>query len=217
MTHTDPNAITTTDCVFNTILDFLLPFFLVGARGNQDVATAAIRELIDTYNAGNPMELDLVGRIIGFSIASLDNLRLSMTAGLSDTKVLRYRCNAITLCRSSNTARTMLEATQAGRPVRQATPRPTVAAAPPAPKPVPVVQAPKPAPQAQAPVIPQLPNGGISKFPMDIEAMKRDARIKMAAFSKSGAAAPIAILDPAAAIRAAVRAAVTSERRVASA
>jgi hypothetical protein len=51
-----------------------------------------------------PTELDLVGRIIGFSVAAMDNLRLSMASDLSATKILRYRSNAVTLCRSSDQA-----------------------------------------------------------------------------------------------------------------
>jgi hypothetical protein len=187
MTQTEPNV---SDCIFNTIVGFLVPFFLAGAGGNQEIAKAAIRELVDAYSAGTPRELDLAGRVVGFSIVALDNLRLSMTPGLSDTKLLRYRCNAVTLSRSSETARKMLDALQAGQEVKREVPRPSVAAAPPAPKPV---------VPASASAVPKLPNGGVSEFPMDIETMKRDARIMMAAFSKNGATQSP---DPHAAIRA---------------
>ncbi|MDR3534314.1 MAG: hypothetical protein P4L90_27600 [Rhodopila sp.] len=209
MTQTDPNA-PTTECIFSTIVGFMLPFFLAGAGGDEGVAKAAIRELIDAYNASTPTELDLAGRVIGFSIAAMDNLRLSMAPGLSDTKVLRYRCNAVTLSRASDQARKMLEALQAGREVKREIPRPSVAAAPPAPK---------PAPPVNVPAAPRLPNGGVSEFPMDIETMKRDARVMMAVFSKNGAqgsASPM-IPDPAAAVGAAARAAVGSARRASAA
>src|SRR3954454_17071271 len=116
MTQTSP---TTTDCLFDTLLGFLLPFFLAGAGGSQQVASAAIRELIQAYNASSVTELDLAGRIVGFSVVSMDNLLLSMKPGLSDSLVLRYRCNAVTLSRSADQARTMLEALQAGRPVER--------------------------------------------------------------------------------------------------
>src|SRR5580698_7394182 len=101
------------DCVFDTILGFLLPFLLVSAGGNPAVARSAIRTLVDAYGASNATELDLVGRIVGFAIAGLDNLRLSMAPGLSDTKILRYRSNAVTLTRASDQARKMLETAQA--------------------------------------------------------------------------------------------------------
>jgi hypothetical protein len=53
------------DCLFETILGVLLPFFIVGAGGNADIARAAVRELIDACNASTPTELDLVGGRFG--------------------------------------------------------------------------------------------------------------------------------------------------------
>ena len=195
-----------TDCIRATILGFMLPFFLAGAGGNQQIATAAIRELINSYNASTPTELDLVGRIIGFSIAAMDNLRLSMTPGLSDTKLLRYRGNAATLSRSSDTSRKILDALQAGREVTCDVPRPSIAAAPAATKPVtPVTALPTP----------HKPTVGGSEFPADIEAMKRDARTMMAAFSKTGVQETVwpLIPDTATMVRAAARAAVAAALR----
>jgi hypothetical protein len=194
MTHSEPAASepTTADCLFGTIMGFLLPFFLAAAGGNPQIAKAAIKELIEAYNAATPTELDLVGRIIGFSTVAMDNLRLSMIPGLSDTKILRYRSNAATLSRSSDNARTMLEALQAGRTVKRDVPRPSV------------VPAPRPLPQTR---LPMQPADQISDMAMDLETMKRDARIMIAAFSKTGSAAP---LNPPTMVRAAARAAVSS-------
>ena len=121
------------DCILGNILGFMLPFFLVSAGGNTGQARAAIKELIDGYHASTPAELDLVGRIIGFSIAAMDNLRLSMAPDLSATKVLRYRCNAATLSRSSDQALKILEAVQARQEQSRKIPRPSVAAASPPP------------------------------------------------------------------------------------
>jgi hypothetical protein len=122
-----------------------------------------------------------------------------MMPNLSDTKVLRYRCNAVTLSRSSDQALKILEALQARQAQTRKIPRPSVAAAP--------------APPAYT--APSATKGGVSEFPaMNIEAMKRDARIMMAAFSKNdmqaGATIP-AMLDPAAA--AAAHAAIATARR----
>jgi hypothetical protein len=164
----------TYNCILDAILGFMLPFFLAAAAGNPEHAKAAIKQLIAAYNPSTPTQLDLVGRIIGFSIASMDNLRLSMTPGLSDAKVLRYRSNAATLSRASNQALKMLEASQANQQPTQPAPRPTVAAAPPPPK------SQSPAPSRPVHAIPEHP-------PQDIEAMKREARIMMMAFSKNGA------------------------------
>jgi hypothetical protein len=98
-----------TECLYGTVVGFMLPFFLTAAGENAEVARATILQLIDAYNATTAPELDLAGRIIGFSIVSMDNLRLSMTPDLSVTRVLQYRCNAVNLCRASINARKLLE------------------------------------------------------------------------------------------------------------
>ncbi len=198
----------------------MLPFFLVSAGGNTGQARAAIKELIDAYHASTPAELDLVGRIIGFSLAAMDNLRLSMAPDLSATKVLRYRCNAATLSRSSDQALKILEAVQARQEQSRKIPRPSVAAAPPPPtRPAISTMSARPVPSPLTAVSSNggLTNGGVSEFPaMDIETMKRDARIMMAAFSKndthSSTTIP-AMLDPAASAAAAARAAIAAARR----
>jgi len=184
---------TAADCTRATIIGFLLPFFLAGAGGNPACAEAAIRTLVDTYNAQTPAQLDLVGRIIGFSITAMDNLRLSATPGLSDTKLLRYRTNAVTLGRSSDQARTLLAALQAGQEIKRDVPRPTVAAAPPAPK-TPAI---RPATVVNVPIAAH--KGAIADVfagPIDIEAMKRDARTMMDAFSKHGGQASSLLMTP---------------------
>jgi hypothetical protein len=208
------------DCILGNILEFMLPFFLVSAGGNTNLARAAIKELIDAYQASTPEQLDLVGRIIGFSTAAMDNLRLSMAPDLSATKVLRYRSNAVTLSRSSDQALKILEAAQARQEQSRKIPRPSVAAAPPLPmRPAKTTMSAPPVPPPLSAVSSNggLTNGGVSRFPaIDIETMRRDARIMMAAFSKndthSSTAIP-AMLDPAASAAAAARAAIASATR----
>jgi hypothetical protein len=213
---TDPSIF---DCILGNILGFMLPFFLVSAGGNTDLARAAIKELIDAYQASTPEQLDLVGRIIGFSTAALDNLRLSMAPDLSATKVLRYRCNAVTLSRSSDQALKILEAVQARKEQSQKIPRPSVAAAPlpPARAATSTISAPRvPSPLTAVSSNAGLTNGGVSEFPaLNIETMKRDARIMMAAFSKNGTGSTTipAMLDPAASAMAAARAAIATATR----
>ncbi|WP_428492394.1 hypothetical protein [Rhodopila sp.] len=264
----------TTECVMQTILDFLLPFFLAAAGGNPVTARAAIRQLIAAHNAVDATELDLAGRIVGFSIAALDNLRLSMAADLPVTRLLRYRGNAVSLSRASDQARKALAALRANPDQPHKMPRPSVApalsppapstpvpstpfsvaatcsaqsnaappraipsikaiAAPPAPAPLasaqPTSAPPTSAPPASAPPPAALAASASSRAtsaltnsraanpaPLDIEAMKRDARMLMNAFSKQGAssAASIpAIADPATLAAAAARAAVAATRR----
>jgi hypothetical protein len=178
----------TLDCLYATICGFILPFFLAAAGGNVKAARAAVAELIDAYNPATPTELDLVGRIIGFSIVAMDNLRLSMDDDLSTTKLLRYRSNAVSLSRASEQARVILQAIQAKRETTAQIPRPAVAAAP------------APSPPARTSDLPRATalsdrtsTVTATGAPVDFEAMKRDARVMMAAFSKQGAQASTAI------------------------
>jgi hypothetical protein len=102
------------DCIFRTILDFMLPFFLEGAGGDVELARAAILELLDAYAPATMQELDLASRVIIFGIASMDNLRLSISdPSMSDTVKLRYRSNAVALSRSAEQCRAILEGVQA--------------------------------------------------------------------------------------------------------
>jgi hypothetical protein len=123
MTHPERTG-PTIDTLHATICDFLLPFLLTEAGGNVETARAAILQLIDAYNPNGTTELDLVGRLIGFSITSMDNLRLSMGEGLSDTKVLRYRSNAVSLSRAAEQARKVLHAVQGNQETTGQIPRP---------------------------------------------------------------------------------------------
>ncbi len=95
----------------------LVPFFLVGAGDDPEKARAAVADLLRAYNPVNPQELDLAARIIGFSSAALDNLRLSMAGpDLSDSKILRYRSTAVSLSRSAEQCRVTLKKIQSERP-----------------------------------------------------------------------------------------------------
>jgi hypothetical protein len=105
----------TVDCLFTTILSFLLPFYLTGAGGNADIARIAIADLVEAYDAATTRELDLAGRLVGYSAAAMDSLQLSMRADLSDRKILQYRNNAVALGRLAEQSRLLLEALQTKR------------------------------------------------------------------------------------------------------
>jgi hypothetical protein len=211
MTQSEPQP-TAIDCIFENILAFMLPFFLSAAGGDADLGRAAIRDLAQAYHAATVTELELVGRILGFSIVAMDNLRLSMNPGMSDTKVLRYRSNAVALSRAGEQCRKILEAVQANRkPVDMAIPRPAIVAAPPQ-----VVKA-QPLQTAPRPVNHHPKH--VAAIPTDLEAMKRDARTLLTAFSNNGApsfAFP-PVQEPTALIGAAVRDAIAASRRNAAA
>jgi hypothetical protein len=98
MTAPQPN---TMDRAFEAICMLLMPFFLIGAGDDPEMARDAVSDLARAYRPADTQELDLVARIIGFSTTALDNLRLSIASPtLSDTKVLRYRSSAVSLSRS---------------------------------------------------------------------------------------------------------------------
>jgi hypothetical protein len=131
-----------------------------------------------------------------------------MTQGMSDAKVLRYRSNAVALSRAGEQCRKILEAMQGNRKPAETPmtiPRPAIAAAPP-----PIARAKPPIPQRSA------------SMPTDIDAMKRDARTLLGAFSNNGKppAPTVAfpkIQDPAALVGAAVKDAIAASKRTAAA
>jgi len=218
MTRPEPDAI---DCIFEHILGFMLPFFIPAPGGHPDRARAAITELAEAYNVAGATELELVGRILGFSTVAMDNLRLSMNPEMSDTKVLRYRSNAVALSRAGEQCRKILEVVQANRKPAQpprSIPRPSVVAAP-------AAEAAKPKPQPPAPRMPEpaVLSGGVPLFPADLEAMKQGARVMLAAFSEDAgpsdrtAASFPDIPDTAAMVGAAVREAIAASERTAAA
>jgi hypothetical protein len=207
-----------TDCIFENILGFLLPFFLVSAGGDADLARAAITEMAEAYSVASVTELELVGRILGFSVVAMDNLRLSMNPEMSDTKVLRYRSNAAALSRAGEQCRKILEVIQANRRPSQkpmVMPRPKIVTEP-------QVGAPQPAP-APAPAVlePQVVVNGLPMFPADVESMKQGARVMLAGFANrdacdaSFAAVPF-LPDTATMVGAAVKQALGTSRRTAA-
>jgi hypothetical protein len=117
MTDRAPEA---TDRAFEAICMLLMPFFLIGAGDDPEKARGAVADLLRTYDPANMQELDLAARVIGFSAAALDNLRLSMAnTALTDAKILRFRSTAVSLSRSAEQCRATLKKIQADRPEPQ--------------------------------------------------------------------------------------------------
>jgi hypothetical protein len=115
----------TMDRAFEAICMLLMPFFLIGAGDDPEKARTAVADLLRGYDPASVQELDLAARIVGFSAAALDNLRLSIAGpDRPDTKILRFRANAVSLSRSAEQCRTTLKTIQAERPqpVAQAVP-----------------------------------------------------------------------------------------------
>lgn len=223
MTQPQPTAI---DCIFENILGFMLPFLLASAGGDANLARAAIQELAEAHNVATATELEVVGRLLGFSVVAMDNLRLSMNRDLSDTKVLRYRSNAVALSRAGEQCRKILEVMQDNRkPDVKAVslPAPVVADAPPPPALLPRPRRGDENKQPSRVEASQPLTGGSAKFPESTEAAKRDARLLLAMFARNGAVSGQTatifphIPDPAAAVDKAVREAFRGSRRAAAA
>jgi hypothetical protein len=210
-----PNA---TDCIFEQILGFMLPFYLAAAGGDAKLAREAIFELVDAYDCTTATELELVGRILGFSTVAMDNLRLSMKPEMSDTKVMRYRSNAVALSRAGEQCRKILEVMQGKRKPSDkpmAVPRPVIA-------PAPEMRAEKPRTPPTAVAEPPAAVGSVPLFPADLESMRQGARVMLGAFANGGlsdqaAAAFTRIPDKAAQLNAAIKDAISASSRSAAA
>ncbi len=107
-----PSSILPSDRLFSILITFLTPLFLDEAN---DVATAraAAIELLRAFRIRNSWDLLVVVQVVGFAMAALGSISLSMTDGLSVNAILRCRSNANALQRSSDRARDRLERHQA--------------------------------------------------------------------------------------------------------
>ena len=141
-------------CAFQTIVGNLTPFYLVAAGGSLAAAAQTILDLIRAYQPHDAAEIELAGRIVGLCAAAADSLRASMRAGLSDTKVLRYRGNAVALERAAEKTRAALAVMQQQRhehqpPEPAAAPDPRPATADPSAGPADATSRPANAPAAR--------------------------------------------------------------------
>ena len=117
MTASQPK---TMDRAFEAICVLLMPFFLISAGDDPEKARGAVSDLLHIYEPANVQELDLAARVVGFSVVALDSLRLSIAdRNLSDTTVLRYRSNAVSLSRSSDQCRAALKKLRSERLAQQ--------------------------------------------------------------------------------------------------
>jgi hypothetical protein len=100
-----------TDVLIALLVTFLTPLFLT-AGGDVSLARAAAYETITAYRTRNAMDLFAVVQIIGFGMAALGSLSLSMGDGLSMSMILRLRGNAAALNRAAEQNRRALEASR---------------------------------------------------------------------------------------------------------
>jgi hypothetical protein len=104
-----------TDLLFNVLVILLTPLFLGGASGNADftLARAAAIEMLGSFRIRTPWDLLTAVQTVGFAMAALGSLGLSMTEDLSVNAVLRCRSNANALQRSSDRAQDRMDKRQA--------------------------------------------------------------------------------------------------------
>ena len=114
MTETHPDIHASHLMAF--VLDLLAPFLMTGSITDIQRARLAITETIAAYQAQRQNELVTVAQILGFALAALDNLRLSMAADLSLSMKLKLRGNANALNRSSQHNTETLEKTRQANP-----------------------------------------------------------------------------------------------------
>ncbi len=101
--------------LLHVLATFLMPLFLGGPTGNNDPdhARAAALETLSSFRFRDACELFLCVQIVGFSMAALGSMALSMTDGISLSMVLRLRGNANACTRSAETNRRALSAARA--------------------------------------------------------------------------------------------------------
>jgi hypothetical protein len=90
------------------LITMVAPLLMAGGV-DLGTATAAARQAIDAYRVRGEPELLSAAQILGFSVMSLDSLRLSAGPEVSVSRKLRLRGNANGLSRSCQRANAMLE------------------------------------------------------------------------------------------------------------
>lgn len=109
-----PNA-ATMEVALQSICLSLIPFLLAACDADPARAREVAADMIRAYEPADMVELDLIGRIVGFGLAAMDNIRRSTAdPELPAAMVLRYRSAAAGLSRSAEKCRAVLRAGRAG-------------------------------------------------------------------------------------------------------
>jgi hypothetical protein len=104
--------------LLNLVITLLTPMFLGAAGGNLDFARQAAMETVNAYRAETASDLVTIAKIIGFGLATLAALSLSMADDLPISAMLRLHASASASDRAEHRNRQVL----AG-PVRRNVPR----------------------------------------------------------------------------------------------
>ena len=107
-----------TDIMMNVIVAFLAPMFLACSGGNIAHARLAAIETVNAYRGKTHADLFSIAQIIGFGLAALGSLSLSMADDISLTMTLRLRGNAVALNRGAEQNRRALQKSLAAEETR---------------------------------------------------------------------------------------------------
>jgi len=94
-------SIDPSNILMNLIVALLAPMFLGVAAGDINLARMAAIETVNAYRSRNHADLIAIAQIIGYGLAALGSLSLSMADDISIAMALRLRGNANALNRSA--------------------------------------------------------------------------------------------------------------------
>jgi hypothetical protein len=106
-----------TDILLELIYCVLTPLFMAGCYGDMDNGRLAAVETIASYRPATQADLIKIAQIIGFGLAALDDLRLSMHPDVGLAQKMRLRGQANALNRSAQQNATSLERSRKANPV----------------------------------------------------------------------------------------------------
>jgi hypothetical protein len=108
---------TITAAIFDKILAFLAPLFLVAATGDIGAAQEAASAMLASYNPRTNREMRFAALSIAFAFGALETLSKAADPELALNQVLRLRGNANALNRSAQQNESRLEKLQKQPPV----------------------------------------------------------------------------------------------------
>jgi hypothetical protein len=105
-----------TTLLLNLIVTLLTPMFLAAAGDNLTFARQAATETLNAYRAETQSDLITIAKIIGFGLAALTALSLSMAEDLPLRTILRLHASANASDRSEHRNRQVLTQSQTYQP-----------------------------------------------------------------------------------------------------
>jgi hypothetical protein len=97
------------DILLTVVVTLLAPMFITASGGNLELARNAALETINAHRVRNHVTLLAIAKVIGFGLATLGSLSLSMMDDLPVPLILRLRGNANALDRSADRNERKLE------------------------------------------------------------------------------------------------------------